>query len=176
MKAVSGALVAILLLAVAGCGQGDQSADSAGAQPGPPVDHLSDAQLAAAYNVIRVKSAAGGKVMNDCGEAVAPGIHHADLGGAVGRAWLVMVGGGPTTAGCYGNAGDAFWLLQSKGDSFRVILEGSGSISVLTTEHNGVKDVAIGGPGFQFPVFVWNGNGYKHQGSISDSKMPPAVN
>ena len=183
--------VALLVLAAAACGRAGPDvhdapapAHVAHAHPASPADSpagahpadaLTDAQLTAALRAIRLRPAPGGRVVNDCDEAVAPASHPVDLGGSVGRAWLVEVGGGPKMLTCYGNAGVAFWLLRKEGGAFRVILASYGLLTVLSTAHHGVRDVAVGGPGFRFPVFAWEDSAYEHRGWIADSLMPPPV-
>ena len=63
---------------------------------------------------------------------------------------------------CYGAAETAFWLLSAQADGkWRLIHHDTGVAVVLKTR--GVAnwpDVAIGGPGFCFPVKRWNGTAY----------------
>ena len=40
---------------------------------------------------------------------------------------------------------------------------------VLTTASKGYPDLVIGGPGFEFPVFRWNGKVYDNYKTISDA-------
>lgn len=40
---------------------------------------------------------------------------------------------------------------------------------VLTTMNKGYPDLLVGGPGFEFPVFRWNGKIYDNYKTISDS-------
>lgn len=183
--------VALLALAAIGCGRvppeahGTPGAEAV-VQPGAtaPIDstarpgvELGDAlagpALAAALRATRLRPAPGGEVLNDCDEAVTPAVHPVRVGGSVGRAWLVEVGGGPNMLTCYGNAGVAFWLLRREGGAFRVLLADYGLLAILPTEHHGVRDVAVGGPGFRFPVFTWEDSAYRHRGWIPDSLMPP---
>lgn len=71
---------------------------------------------------------------------------------------IVTEGGGI----CYGNTGQAFWLVSQQAD---------GNWTLLTTEigipeflktkgAGGWPDLQIGGPGFCFPVWRWNGTAY----------------
>ncbi len=189
MRAAAGPLAALLLLVPLGCFRGTPGARDMRVRAGatevrahstaPTGTHLPDtlshAQLAAALRAMRLRPAPGGRVVNDCDEAVRPESHPVDLGGSVGRAWLVEVGGGPRMLTCYGNAGVAFWLLRKRGEDFHVILADYGLLAVLSTVHHNVKDLAIGGPGFRFPVFVWEDSAYRRRGWIPDSLMPPPV-
>jgi hypothetical protein len=181
VRAVASLVMALLV----GCGRSSpgargtpapaEGADSAAQTVAELADTLTGPRLAVALRAIGLRTAPGGQVVNDCDEAVTAASYPVDLGGSVGRAWLVVVGGGPKMLACYGNAELAFWLLRKEGDSFGTVLKGYGLLAVLTTEHDGVKDVAIGGPGFQFPVFVWQESTYQRQGWISDTLMPPPV-
>jgi len=71
-------------------------------------------QLAAAYRTLNLTAAPNGQVMNACEEAVTPAVHAAELGGAVGRAYLIVVGGGPNTLTCYGMTGMAIYTCSSR--------------------------------------------------------------
>lgn len=63
---------------------------------------------------------------------------------------------------CYGITGTHFWLLskQSTG-SWTVMLSGLGIAEPLRTMGaGGWPDILVGGPGFCFPVYRWNGTAY----------------
>ena len=40
---------------------------------------------------------------------------------------------------------------------------------VLTTANKGYPDLVVGGPGFEFPVFRWNGKAYDNYKTMSDA-------
>ena len=63
---------------------------------------------------------------------------------------------------CYGMAGTGFWLLgPTAKDGWQVMLSDVGVADLLTTRGVGNwPDIAIGGPGFCFPVMRWNGRAY----------------
>lgn len=178
MKAVPGALAAILLLSLTACGQSETraaAATPAAAQPANP-NSLSATQLVAAAKSIGIPLRSGGQVMNACGTSVTPKAYRAKVGGAAAPAWLYAVSGGSIKDSCYGKAEAAVWLLKESGTSFRILVNGFGRLALLPTEHDGVKDVAIGGPGLEASVYAWTGKAYKKQGQIKDSNMPPAIN
>lgn len=137
---------------------------------------LDTRQLAAAYRTLGLRSAGNG-VLNDCDEVVRPDVHAAELGGAVGRAFLIVVGGGPESLTCYGVTGMAIYLLKPEGQGFRTLYSGVGHLVIMPTSHNGVRDILIGGPGLEFPELHWNGSAYQHGGTIPDSQeLPPSLN
>lgn len=41
---------------------------------------------------------------------------------------------------------------------------------VLTTSNKGYPDILVGGPGFDFPVFRWNGKTYDNYKTVKDSE------
>jgi hypothetical protein len=66
---------------------------------------------------------------------------------------------------CYGNTGQAYWLV-SKGanGSWKLMTNGTGIAEFLRTKGvGGWPDISVGGPGFCFPVERWNGKEYKLQ-------------
>jgi hypothetical protein len=47
---------------------------------------------------------------------------------------------------------------------------------VLPTSHDGVRDLADGGPGSAFPVWEWNGSSYAPAGrEVSDAETAGAT-
>lgn len=41
-----------------------------------------------------------------------------------------------------------------------------GIVEVLSTKTNGFRDLRIGGPGFEFPIYKWNGKSYEQKGIV----------
>lgn len=41
-----------------------------------------------------------------------------------------------------------------------------GVVEILKTRTNGYRDLLIGGPGFEFPVYKWNGKSYEQKGTV----------
>jgi hypothetical protein len=66
---------------------------------------------------------------------------------------------------CYGNTGQAFWVLGRQADGrWKLITQSTGIPEFLKTQGaQGWPDISVGGPGFCFPVARWNGREYKHQ-------------
>lgn len=132
------------------------------AQAGP------DAVELAASLGLKVK---GGQVINACDEAVTPMLTPVELGGAVGTAQLLVIPGGPNTVSCYGDNPGDMHLLMADGAGWRSVFNGGGFIMVLPDTRNDVHDFALGGPGFSFPVFQWDGVSFTAGGEISDQDL-----
>lgn len=81
-----------------------------------------------------------------------------DLNGD-GRPEAVVTEGGSY---CYGNTGMAFWLVSQQADgSWKLVVNNTGIPEFLKSKGvGGWPDIAIGGPGFCFPVVRWNGKAY----------------
>ena len=81
-----------------------------------------------------------------------------DLNGD-GRPEAVVTEGGSF---CYGNTGEAFWLLsQQANGSWKLLFNQTGIAEFLPVKGaGGWPDISIGGPGFCFPVVRWNGSAY----------------
>lgn len=140
----------------------------------PPV--LAPDKLKAAFASLQLTANAGGQVKNACDEYVTPQVAAAELGGSVGRATLITLGGGPGQPSCYGMTGTVFYLLKAEGEGFKPIFTASGSLAVMASAHNGVKDIAVGGPGFEFPVYHWDGAKYVEGRKIKDTEFPASLN
>ncbi|MEQ1931503.1 MAG: hypothetical protein ABL957_13380, partial [Parvularculaceae bacterium] len=149
-----------------------EGAVAASASPAP----VSGDERAGALHALGLKFASAGQVMNACDEAISPDIHAVELGGEVGRALLVVMKGGPNTASCYGMTGMEFHLMKQKGRVLTVILTGAGHVAPMESAHLGVKDIAVGGPGFEFPVYEWTGATYESTRTIPDSEFPVSIN
>jgi len=166
-------LMASACLALAACGQA--ATTPADAQPqaaaGAPAA-LSAADKTAMLRAINMTPDASGRVTNACSDKVTPTFTAVELGGAVGTAQLVVIPGGPSSYTCYGDGPGDLHLLRRTGASFSEIhaLQG-GFLVVLATSHNGVKDIADGGPGVSHPLYWWNGSAYAQHGEIADSAM-----
>jgi len=142
----------------------------------PASSGVTDVERAAALAALNMPAGDPGQVINNCDEAVTPDVYAADIGGAVGRAFLVVVGGGPNTVACYGDTGMQFFLFREGADGLQLALSDFGHFAVMDTEHLGVRDVAIGGPGFEFPVLEWNGEAFVPSRTIKDTEFPQSLN
>lgn len=137
---------------------------------------VSAEERAAMIAALQLREAPGGMVMNECEEPVEPGIYPTDLGGAVGRALLFVMGGGPNTASCYGMTGMQFHLFRKNGAAWERIFSDFGSFAPMETRHDGVRDFAVGGPGFEFPTYQWNGKAFVAGPTIPDTEFPASLN
>lgn len=155
--------VALLVIAVTACNQ-------RGGASGPRA--LTDADRAAILSALGLSADPEGHVMNECGELVTPQFLQAELGGSVGTAILFALSGGPNTSGCYGDGPDLH-LMMRDGARWREIYSARGRmLIILPTSTVGVRDIGDGGPGFSFPVWIWNGSRYTPAGrEISDAEL-----
>ena len=147
-------------------------ASVASSQPVTKAGPLTDADRAAILKTLGLKSNPRGQVMNECDELSTPQFLPADLGGSVGTATLFAISGGPNTAGCYGDGADLHLMTRS-GAGWREIYSARGRmLIILPTSTAGVRDIADGGPGLTFPVWVWNGTRYASaRRAISDAEL-----
>jgi hypothetical protein len=71
------------------------------------------------------------------------------------------------SAFCYGHTGTAFVLVSKGKNGWRVMMEDVGIPAFLKTKgKGGWPDIEVGGPGFCFPVYRWDGVRYlltRHQ-------------
>jgi hypothetical protein len=155
--------VTLLLLALA-----------ASSQPGGIFEAhaATDAERAAILTTLGLSSDPQGQVMNECGELATPQYMPVDLGGRAGAAILFAISGGPNTAGCYGDGADLH-LMMRDGAGWREIYSARGRmLIILPTTTAGVRDIGDGGPGFSFPIWIWNGTHYAPAGrEISDAEL-----
>lgn len=133
-------------------------------------------QLQLLFASIKLSTTPDGKVINGCDEPITPEVQSLNLGAALPDIVLVIMTGGDTAPGCYGAAGEEFTLVLSEQDDFSMLFSSPGYYMPLTTQHEGVYDFAIGGPGFEYPVYQWDGAEFVLTGSIADSELPAAGN
>lgn len=162
MRTISLAAAAAVLAA---CSQ--PTTDGAAAQQEPAGTEAAAAPKLGAEDAVALVTATGytpgpdGTVENICGDRVSPQTLPANVGGSVGLAWLVIVPGGASSAACYGDVPGDMYLMARDGAGWRTIFSGGGYINILpATGTDGVHDFALGGPGFEFPVYSWNGTAY----------------
>ena len=76
---------------------------------------------------------------------------------------VVVLYGGTCLAG---NTATGFLLytVNSSGKYYRCMDE-VGILSPLKTRTNGFYDIELGGPGFEFPIYKWNGTKYLEKGT-----------
>ncbi|HEX7872685.1 MAG TPA: hypothetical protein VF475_07240 [Sphingobium sp.] len=94
--------------------------------------------------------------------------HYGDVNGD-GRPEAVVIEGGSY---CYGNTGQAFWLVSKQADgSWKLLYNSSGIATFQKTKGTGgYPDLEVGGPGFCFPVLRWNGRAYVQNRMAYDGK------
>ncbi|MET0544889.1 MAG: hypothetical protein ABWZ40_01135 [Caulobacterales bacterium] len=167
--------IALFAIILAACGQ--PAVDNSGAAeveaaPNQASATLSADEQKAVFTAIGLAADAKGQVENECGEKVTPQILSADFGGPVGVAQIVIVPGGPNTITCYGDGPGLLTIVQRQGSAFKGIFTDRGGISILPSTHQGAHDISVGGPGFSFPVFSWNGAEYAPANkTISDTEF-----
>ena len=128
-------------------------------QPAPVPSKLTAADEAAAFKAAGLKKR--GSLWHECDEpnvgASLEGV--GDLNGD-GLPEAVIIEAGGTV--CYGNTGQAFWLVsKQRNGSWKLMTNAIGIAEFLKSKGaNGWPDVSIGGPGLCFPVRRWNGTKY----------------
>jgi len=162
------ALQAYGQLAITGAAQAESTTAAA--------PETSPADRASILRSMKIVTDSRGQVENDCGERVTPRFLPADMGGAVGTAVLFVMDGGPNTASCYGD-GPGLLLLMREGTGWREIYSSRGGyMAILKTMHGGVRDIAFAGPGFQHPLWTWNGARFAlSKGTVSDAQTSSAT-
>ena len=76
----------------------------------------------------------------------------------------------------FGNTGEGVALfVKNSQQAYEHQVEVAGGIAViLDTPTNGYPDLVIAGPGFEFPLYKWNGKSYTHTRNISDDDLQNA--
>jgi len=71
----------------------------------------------------------------------------------------------------FGNIGESFYMfIKNKTGNFEMDPELGGGIAlILHAKNMGYPDIGIGGPGFQFPSYRWDGKIYKPFKNIKDA-------
>lgn len=168
------AISAIAFIALAACGQAAAPGD-AEAQPSAQAAQVSAADRTAILRAANAQADARGQVENDCGEKITPKFQPVELGGAVGTAVLFVMEGGPNTASCYGD-GPGLTLFRRNGANWQMIYSSRGAMMVvLPASGANVREIVQGGPGFEHPLYRWNGAEYAMARQINESAMPQNV-
>lgn len=99
----------------------------------------------------------GGKFLDVCDQPVQPDTDAVDLNGDGQPEIFVQVGGS-----CYGAAGAQLTLLIKNNLGYWQSNFGfpAGGYKLLGAKNKGYPDIEIGGSGFCFPVWRWDGNHY----------------
>ncbi len=121
------------------------------------VPKLPPAEMAAVYKAAGLTER-GGKILDACGKATEPQVDVVDLNGDEQPEVFVLA----NDSICYGSAGGELSLLikDKAGRWQRNLGFSAGGYKLLSTKNKGYPDIEIGGPGFCFPVWRWNGRAY----------------
>lgn len=166
---------ASLLFALAACGQAaapnEADAQTATAQGG----EVTGAERNAIIAALQLRADGQGRVVNECGEAVTPQYHVADIGSGPGRVIAFTIGGGPNQLTCYGDGALTIFMRNNNGGWSEIWQGQPGGAIILSTQHNNGNDIATGGPGFSFPVSQWNSTTYVDANrTVADSALGDA--
>lgn len=73
----------------------------------------------------------------------------------------------------YGNVGERFLVfIKNANGKYEVHSElGNGIAMILNSKTTGYPDIAVGGPGFEFPAYRWDGKKYKLYKKIKDADL-----
>jgi hypothetical protein len=74
----------------------------------------------------------------------------------------------------FGHTGQGFGLyMKDKAGTYRQQPEmgGAGIPIILSVKNLGYPDILIGGPGFEFPVYRWNGRNYAYHRKMKDQSL-----
>jgi hypothetical protein len=117
---------------------------------------LPPAEMIAVYKAAGLTER-GGKILDACKQPVEPQVDVVDLNGDGQPEVFVQV-----NSSCYGMAGGELSLLiKDKQGRWQSNLGfPAGGYKLLSTKNKGYPDIEIGGPGFCFPVWRWNGRAY----------------
>ena len=77
---------------------------------------------------------------------------------------------------CYGHTGFGYSLVSQQADGrWKLVTQGTGILGVLDTRGaGGWPDLEIGGPGFCFPVYRWDGRKYmQHRHQYEGKRCKP---
>lgn len=101
---------------------------------------------------------------NSCGTRTDPRLRTLDLGGTLHDAKVVY----DPDSGCWGAAGGQLTILD--GANRVVYSESVGAILVLSSRHDGVRDLSFGVPGMSQPIWIWDAvhHQYKFLKSIEE--------
>jgi hypothetical protein len=168
----------IAAFAIAACGQAAAPSDADAQTSGGAAaagSEVTAAEKATILSALQLRANAQGMVENECGDMVTPEFRTLDLGSGVGRAVAFIIGGGPSTAACYGDGPLIIVYRNADGSWRNIYMQRGGMPAILTTQHHGGNDIAAGGPGFSFPVWEWNGAEYAHANrEVPDSALSDA--
>lgn len=112
-----------------------------------------------------------GKAIDGCDQPKQPPIERRDLNGDGAMEVIVTDGGS-----CYGMTGAYFAVLTPNGPGkWRTLINLIGIPNMLKTRAKGWPDIEVGGPGFCFPVWRYDGKVYDlHHNEYEGKACKPA--
>jgi hypothetical protein len=124
---------------------------------GGEVPKLPPTEMTAVYKAAGLTER-DGKILDTCGRPTEPQVDVVDLNGDGQPEVFVLA----NDSICYGIAGGELTLLiKDKHGHWQSNLGFSaGGYKLLSAKNKGYPDIEIGGPGFCFPVWRWNGRAY----------------
>lgn len=123
---------------------------------GAGAPNLSAADLKAVYAAAGLAER-NGQLLDACEQPTQPQVDVVDLNGDGKPEVFVSVSGS-----CYGNTGvNLSLLIRDRPGRWKDNFGFPGIYKLLPTRHLGYPDIEIGGPGFCFPVWRWNGSHYR---------------
>jgi hypothetical protein len=125
---------------------------------------LTQNEAMAAYQTAGIQAVGIDKALDDCGGPVKPALDRIALGGLVGNAVKIEI----ASRNCYDRYGKRIWLLKQEGRSFKVIFdERTLGVQTLPTVHNAVADIKLSMPGYDQPIWIWDGARYVFSKNVS---------
>lgn len=127
---------------------------------------LTDAEKKLVFQELGLKLMPDGKTLMSEDFEVEARVYPTDLN-ADGKEDVFVV---MSSAALYGNTGQGYALfLKNAAGSYTQQNEGGAGIpAVLKTKNMGFPDLLVGGPGFEHPVYRWNGREYKLYKKLKD--------
>lgn len=131
---------------------------------------ISQSDMEIIYKLISLEKRQDGYIAQECeNEKVDPIVEMVDLNRDGVNEVFVLVN---SNTGCYGFAGGNLILLvkDKKGQYNKNFDFSAGGYKILKTRNKGFPDIEIGGPGFCFPVWRWNGDKYEYYKKICENE------
>ena len=130
---------------------------------------LPASEKARVYASLNIHLAADGKSFTLGDYPVDTYVYPTDLNGD-GREDLFV---GLGSAAMFGNTGENFqlFLADPAGKYLAQPDIGGGRPLIMNTKSLGYPDIVIGGPGFEFPLYRWNGRKYSWSKKIKDGSL-----
>ncbi|MGE0030647.1 MAG: hypothetical protein AB7T20_05980 [Steroidobacteraceae bacterium] len=161
---------------LAGCGQPAGAPAEPADPPGPALlfaaghGDLNAAERGQVFGATGLAVAPDGKSFVDgiCGEPASASVEFRDMN-ADGRQEVLVIFGNSCTSGHTGSSA-ALFIRDPNGSLQANLGFPAASADPLPEKNQGYPDLLIGGPGFCFGVWRWNGSAYDHL--RNDPQMP----